>query len=72
MDIHQLNQILQPLLEKEEKLSKSFDLTGNNMFYIKISNFLEVILGTAVVKKIIPRWYDSRVSYANSVSEQEI
>lgn len=41
------------------------------MFYIKISNFLEVILSTAVVK-IIPRWYDSRYLYANSVSELEI
>lgn len=41
------------------------------MFYIKISNFLEVILSTAVVK-IIPRWYDSRCLYAASVSELEI
>lgn len=50
---------------------KIFDLIGNNMFYIKISNFLEVILSTAVVK-IIPGWYDSRCLYAASVSELEI
>ena len=50
---------------------KIFNLIGKNMFYIKISNFLEVILSTAVVKTI-PRWYDSRCLYAASVSKLEI